>query len=426
MNSVQFRRDKKTILKILFIILACSILITFFIPSIFELTCYFSAYILIGLLIFVVSPRWLTSMTLFFVLYTINIGCGYFFIRNEGYSFNYQSFPVVVFSLALMLCGYAFRMKLCGLKHTHMKQRRIRINVSWTQALYTSYFFATTACILYFLKNKRILFSNLNDGRIEAASGNGMLLYIFRLHLMIIPLMYEEYKKKKINPVIFWILFIFACIQLLTTGFRTPLVTMILIIMIVNIYKGRINFRKAIPVVVILIILAIIFGAYRSGTSFNGIYRIARSQLFVGAQNLNYVFNAFPENISFQHGYTYFINLLMLRPGPDLDYTLWLKQVLGIEFSGGGITPTILGEFYMNFGYWGIYIGMFLFGIFVAKIDRWISKGEISFWKAYLMFQIASSCSGGIANVYLTPFILSLYYWVILHLAEPKERLAAS
>ena len=42
-----------------------------------------------------------------------------------------------------------------------------------------------------------------------------------------------------------------------------------------------------------------------------------------------------------------------MRPGPDLDFTLWLKDKVNIQFSGGGLTPTIIGEAYINFGFGG-------------------------------------------------------------------------
>ena len=424
-DTRQFDKDKKIIIRIIFLFFLCAILFTLIFPSAFEITSYFVVYILLGLAIFVMAPKWLSTMTLFYIFYTISVGCGEFFIWREKLTFGYSCFAVVLGGLMAAVMGYGFSLRKITVRHLHIKKYGIYIRLPWIWLLYLSYAFATLACIYYFYKNHSLLFNNLNDGRIAALSGNGMIFYILKLHMMIVPFMYEEYKKKKIKPSIFWLLALLAGIQLLVTGFRTPVMSMVAVMIIIDIYQGRTSLKKAMPVVTIAMVAAILYGTVRNGSDASSLYKIGRGQLFVGLQNLNYVFNAFPNKCSFQHGYTYLINLIMLKPGPDLDYTLWLKQVLGMNFSGGGVTPTILGEFYMNFGYMGIFIGMFLFGVIVAFIDKWLVCGDISFWKAYVMLQVSSCCGGGIANIYINLLVLGLYYLVVLRVRDPR-RLEAS
>lgn len=98
------------------------------------------------------------------------------------------------------------------------------------------------------------------------------------------------------------------------------------------------------------------------------------TSLYVGDININYMYNTFPGKVDFQYGYTYLINFLMLLPGPDLDFTLWLKEQVGITFSGGGLTPTIIGEFYINFGEISIFIGLFLLGAFSVYLNRYFKR----------------------------------------------------
>lgn len=418
MNSVKasryFRKDLKLARWILIAMAAISTIITALFPDAYYITIYFTLYMLLGLAIFWMASKWLCTITLFYVLYTLDVGCGIYFFWMEKVIVRYEPYLVVLGGLAMMALGYFIGQRNKLRVRIRLKHLRYVIPISRLTVLYASYLLSTMACIWYFLENFALLRGDLNNGRITAMSGNGWLFYLVKLHTMIIPLMYEECKKRKMDKRIFTVLFFFSCIQLLVTGFRSPAATMIVIMLIIDIYRGKLNLRKALPIVLLLFTVLVAYGAWRNKSNLYNLYTIARSQLFVCSQNLNRVFAVFPKKVSFQYGYTYLINLIMLRPGPDLDFTLWLKDRLQVNFSGGGVTPTILGEFYINFGYIGIYIGMLIFGFLVEKIDKWIIKGEITFWKAYIMFLLASSCSGGIANVYLNPLIFGLYYWLII------------
>lgn len=123
------------------------------------------------------------------------------------------------------------------------------------------------------------------------------------------------------------------------------------------------------------------------------------TSLYVGDININYMYNTFPGKVDFQYGYTYLINFLMLLPGPDLDFTLWLKEQVGITFSGGGLTPTIIGEFYINFGEISIFIGLFLLGAFSVYLNRYFKRHKESFLAVFYVWQFAHCVSGGIAKV---------------------------
>lgn len=421
MNSRQLRKDKKTVIRIMGLVLIIALIITVIIPKAFEMTSYFVLYFSLGIIIFYFAPRWICTMTLFYFFYTISVGFGQFYIIIENHNFRYNNYVIVIGGLSVMLLGYIINFKQKKkIKIPKLKKMKLYLNISWKTLLYISFIFATIAGFTYFISNRSTLLNNLNEGRIESASENGFLLYIMKLHIMVIPLMYEEYLNKNISALVFWPLTTFAGLQLLLIGFRTPFALMIAVIIIIGVYRSKIQLKKCIPIATGVFLFLIVYGVYRNGSNISTVYYILRGQLFNESQNLNYVFRAFPERVPFQNGYTYLINLIMLKPGPDLDFTLWLKEKIGISFSGGGITPTILGEFYINFGTLGIFIGMFLLGIVVAKVDKWVISGEISFWKAFIMLSFATCCSGGIANVYLNPLIFGLYYCIILQLSPRK------
>ena len=118
--------------------------------------------------------------------------------------------------------------------------------------------------------------------------------------------------------------------------------------------------------------------------------------------------------MAFQSGYTYLLNLKMLLPGPDPDFTLWLKDTLGLRFSGGGVTPTILGEFYMNFDVTGIYLGMFLYGFLGVYVWRYFKRHSETFLGAFYVLQFAHSASGGISNVSVTVLLYTIVYWFVM------------
>lgn len=88
------------------------------------------------------------------------------------------------------------------------------------------------------------------------------------------------------------------------------------------------------------------------------------------------IVNSVPEKMKFQYGKT-FLSLLVapvprnlwpekpnITPGYDISH-----QIYGFsEANTSGIPPNIIGELYLNFGLAGIFVGLFILGIFVKKI----------------------------------------------------------
>lgn len=384
---------------------------------------YLGLYLLLLFCAFFVSEHWLSTLTLFSVFYTI-FASGYIFVWIEKVQLLYNPFYVVIVPYFCLIVGYCVAHNIKIQKNNRLKKKRMlfsAIQLSRKELLIATFALSSLAFLLYFLKNHSILLvGNLNDSRIDAMSGNGMLLYIMELNEITVPLLYAEKNKKNISGFLFWIVAIVSGLELLITGFRAPVMTMIMTTMIVAIYQGRIRLRKVVMVVPMILILAIIYGAIRNGVE-RGIYAILKNFCYTGMYNLNIMFRAFPDKHPFQHGYTYLINLIMLKPGPDLDFTLWLKEMVGFSFSGGGITPTIIGEFYINFGYLGIYLGMALLGIVFRQCDKWVIKGNYNAWSAFIMLELSCCNGGGIANIYILPLVAWIYFSV-LKIFENRRR----
>ena len=257
----------------------------------------------------------------------------------------------------------------------------------------------------------------------DAISGSGAILYISQLTILIVPMMYDLYfygKKNKIRTISkeeLISLAVLACGTLLFSGFRAPVMSMAICLIVLIIQKNNIKNTHIIYMGALLVILVEILGMTRnmmSGVVNKGFIATMQTSLIVNAINLKYVFNTFPSRVPFQRGYTYLINLLMLMPGPDQDFTLWLKDQIGISFAGGGVTPTIMGEFYINFGIVGMYIGMFILGATGVYIYRYFKKHSNTFLGVFYVWQFAHCASGGIANVMITVILYTIVYWGIM------------
>lgn len=410
MSKGNFIRDRKFILRFLYIIMFFLLATVTFIPERFNLVFFLLLYIFISIVTFIIALQWVCTLTLFLIFYT-TIALGFIYSEIEHATLYYDPYIVILGGYMICILGYWIAKKI-KLQFPKLKKIQLKMGImSWNFTLYLGYLFASIMWVIYFLKNHSLLMNNLQTGRVEAMSGNGIFLYSIQLFIMIIPLMYQQVIENKINKYIFGILAVIAILELLLLGYRTPAFMVIVIVMIITILNSKINLMKAISLGIIIVVLAGIYGSVRGEASNLDLYYMFRSKLYVGMTNLNYMFYYFPNIVKFEHGHTYLINIMMLKPGSDLDFTLWLKETINMSFDGGGITPTILGEFYINFGLVGIFIGMFALGVIFECFDRCLNKRNVGFWKAFIMLELASCCGGGISNVYLLPIIFSIVYY---------------
>jgi oligosaccharide repeat unit polymerase len=417
------RSDKKKIRSIIFLLMVIAFGIAVFVPSALNVALYFLTYFFLLYLTFTAAPGWISTITVFAMFYTMSFACGQYYVWKENFQLSYNPYLMVLGSYSLLLLGYYYGKNIVTI--VCLKFRKFKscyTKLSMNNALYITFIFSCIMLAIYLLRNRAVLTGNLQSGRIEAASGNGIFTYIGCLHIMTIPLMMIQCQNKKIRKSVFYMAFIVAFGLLMMIGFRSPAITMVVVMLIIQIENNKTNLRKAIPIVSVLVVIIAIYGVLRASSNESDIstslYYMLRGRLFIGMQNLNYVVRCFPRNMPFQHGYTYLINFIMLKPGADPDFTLWLKEALGLSFSGGGVTPTVVGEFYLNFGVIGIIVGMFALGIVFSRVDKWALTGQCGFWKAYLVLELASCCDGGIANISLQPVIFAIYYFAMMFFVD--------
>ena len=87
------------------------------------------------------------------------------------------------------------------------------------------------------------------------------------------------------------------------------------------------------------------------------------------------------STVEFMQGKTFVQALEVLVPRflypekPDMNIGNWTGKAFGAIAQSDDVTnfsPTFIGEFYMNFGLTGVFVGMFLMGILAILVDRYL------------------------------------------------------
>ena len=414
---------KSDIKKVIFLLI---ITILYFFCLFLELKTKMSYIFILLCLCFIVSnirKEIVCANNLFIAYFLYTVGIGPIFLISNGIEYKYDFFQVILGSLLSFVWGslLVFSNKSKKIKKTRIKQSIVKI--SKEDIIFLIYLFSISVSIYFLFSNRAYLFgSNVNSYRMKAYSGNGKITFISQIQIMLVPMMYDLYIRNKDKIKIKYkavVMFIISSILLLFFGFRTPLMTMYIWVALLYMKDKNTKMIEIMKIIGVLIIIVSILGYIRNVKS-NGVQLNTsfldnlKTTFVVNLYNLDYIFNKFPLKVPFQKGYTYLINFIMLRPGPDLDFTLWLKEKLGLSFSGGGVTPTVMGEFYINYGKVGIYTGMFLLGKIGNKLKTFCRKRENFYIGIFYSWEFAHCVSGGIANVILKVILYTIIYKIIL------------
>jgi oligosaccharide repeat unit polymerase len=104
----------------------------------------------------------------------------------------------------------------------------------------------------------------------------------------------------------------------------------------------------------------------------------------------------------------------VILPGTQRSIGDILKyDIIRINFRGGGFMPSILGGFYMNFGYWGIIVGMFLVGTILNSFYLFMLKRRNEFsilLYAYVSIYFLSAIPGMVLAEIWPLFVLFLFF----------------
>lgn len=281
-----------------------------------------------------------------------------------------------------------------------------------------------------------ILSGDLENSRLSALTGSGTPFYLSMLMMVSYWLMLRPGAQFTFLEKLVY--FVVALILLGSTGWRNTVFAFIAISLLSAHYVKPIRLGKLAFATGATVVLAIVIGIYRvyssKLTAYAAYQQIAAGDYVGGAgtylstyfdafgRNLGTVLQLVPDSMEFQHGKTLVWNFLSLLPGSDLKpFDFELKRVAGQGFAGGGLPPTLVGEFFINFSWPGILIGMALVGMVSAGAHSVLVRPHnyrsllISVILAYYMFV---AVRGGIGNVLLTLSWLAFATFIISHLAE--------
>lgn len=274
------------------------------------------------------------------------------------------------------------------------------------------------AYLLYFFKNGNLIFGNdLENGRVEAMTGNGVLLWCGKLAWLATFIIYEQKLITKCHKLICIIMISIVSVLSIFLGFRSVLVDAILILFFMRNKEKEISIKKMLLISVLLFVFVGIYGAVRGGGG--TVAGSLLNEFKVSSVNLNYILESFPDRIPFQRGKTYTFDFRALVYDDVPGMTMWLKEKLKLSFSGGGVTPGIIGEWYINWGNFGVVGGMFLSGIIAKGMDKvYRDQNNSIFVSSLLMGYIRSIIRGGVGNCMIVLLVYVIGYYGCLYITK--------
>ena len=333
---------------------------------------------------------------------------------------------------------------------------------SWNQTnlkivVFGLFFAGLIGFMLFYYKAGIPIFSDdLLGGRRQIfKKGGNWLLYISRLIApsFLIYLTYHfNFSSSQSRRFISTIFFIITAGFMLSTASRSDtffiLFTAFIIIYYSRFDKIKLYHLSAIPLIFISIF---IYGYYRvvvsnpeiidilsdmnyvnisASDSISSFLTYIILQLSVYSSNCLLIFDIFPAEIPFQHGKNFVLTLSTILPGNQDTIGMIIKEKAGLEFVGGGVNPTMLGELYLDFGYIYIPVMMFLYGLiyrsFYDKLFTDRSCTSILLY-SFLTFCFILSTTGGLFSqlsrwYYLVIFLMSVFIIVSRSLLGVKVR----
>ena len=355
-------------------------------------------------------------ISLFNYFYTFFVIVG-FLVESLIRGFEFKSGTMVLFSFVFFNFFIAFRSYDRDVVELEIKNKKL-IN----KACYFFCFLAILMSAVYFKKLGSIpLFSaELPEDRINAMTGMGYMLQPMRFGPIAALVLYLTLNEKKKRLGLF--LFLITNVCLLGTGFRGTFFQNILLFIMVKslIEKKQINVVKSLYIGVVLISFVIIIGMFRGdGTVINSLILKVAHAISVS----NYILNIVVNNIfDYKYGITFFYKFTSILPIENIEYTQWLTKQLPIDFAGG-VTPTVVGDMYINFGgyYW---VGMIFLGLISLHLEKIAIRNDCNkiliFFIANLSLGIARSVTGGISNTLFQTFLSGALILVFFLISKLK------
>jgi oligosaccharide repeat unit polymerase len=211
-------------------------------------------------------------------------------------------------------------------------------------------------------------------------------------------------------------------------GWRNPLMFISMNLVFIYIFSAK-NIKS---IRVFLITTASVLGVLVMG--FSRLYRLSLTQevgaityfsryssdpfqmffFWASAQFSNYSFgyltalDVFPRLVDHLNGTVMVTTLATMLPGKQELLDEKLKRWSGLEFEGGGLNLTLLGESYADFGYVGLVIYPVLYGLLIGVLVRNVESSPTPARVTLAAFATSSVCLGS-----LTGLLALSNFWIL-------------
>jgi oligosaccharide repeat unit polymerase len=206
-------------------------------------------------------------------------------------------------------------------------------------------------------------------------------------------------------------------LALAASGYRNGVVFVLFTAVVAYSYLvRRVRLWYAAVFVAVLLVLVAAYGLFRSQGAIAwdtaAIARRLLHEVAVVPVGLANILDKFPSEIDFFYGRGMLLGFLALAPGEQPVLGLLLKDLLGLDYAGGGFSPSILGSFYLEFGWPGVVGGMFLYGLLLAflfqRLRRHPSEYPSLFYSFTLVYSLVAIRTGLLNDIFAVWFLVVL------------------
>jgi oligosaccharide repeat unit polymerase len=373
--------------------------------------------------------NWIDPTVLFVVSYVTFIGVG---IPFTGY-YNVVLAPSVL--LAILVGLTTFSAGAISFDALAFRPGRIRIRrstsivsvprrgeIAWAWA----FFVVGTLILLYYyyrVGTVPLLAEDAENVRVTVKAGLGYLpiggfafLNVSTLTLVAA----SAYRNHYYFLFVTILALITAFVLLLGTGYRMPSLEVLLGGFIVYSFTKNLSLSRLelIVLIVVVVVSLSIIGFYRlSGEFVQSLEQIEfmfKRTVWSIFMRYLYVFSIvmffFPNMHPFMSGQSYLISAYTILPGAQSHFGFWLRDHLGLALtSPGPVDPTILGEFYANFGWAGIVVGMCVLGFGLRALYHFIMKKQpLSIGRLVLITLLSTSSISVVGSGIVLPLLFEV------------------
>ncbi len=302
-------------------------------------------------------------------------------------------------------------------------QLKPRVHTKNTTTIYLFALVGLLSSLYLFISFKGIpiLAANPNEAKVRFLVGNGIFNLFFKgLPVFAMALLYVHYKQQQ-SLLIPHVYCFITILIMLAAGYRST--TLISLgeyaALFLILHRKTIPFRWTVGALLGALLFLAFIGSYRRGNQgLDG----AWNELAIVVQARPALFESIVRNFdqnSFFNGSLYYNDFKRFLPGLQVNANVDLKYAIFPNADSmpdiAGVTPSVAGEAYMNFGSKGVFWVLMLLGILLGfsyvAFQRYPSFLRISTYLTFLFGMAGGIQSGiGLKMVHLTQF----WFWTIL------------